>query len=94
MKQSTLSRITFIASILVLLYVAAGTLFDVYAYKFTGAVFELLWLPVIILMVACPVFSLVYWFKEKFSLRSLYLYAFFISVAAVALLWYKMSSFD
>lgn len=94
MKQSTLSRLTFYASILVLLYVIAGTLFDVYSYKFTGAVFELLWLPVMILLVACPVLSLIYWFKEKFSLRSLYLYSFFISLAAFALLWFRMSSME
>jgi hypothetical protein len=52
--------------------------------------FEILWLPVIAITVALPVVAFIFWTKEKFNVRSFYLYAILIIAAAVALMQLKL----
>jgi len=77
-RHSRLSLLVFTLSVLVFLYILAGRFLSVYQYKFTGAVFEILWLPAILLAFACPVVSLIFWIRTKFDLRSLFFYSLLI----------------
>jgi hypothetical protein len=56
---------------------------SVYQNAVVGAIYELLWLPMIILLVALPVVSALQWIRQKFSLRSVALYAAVINLATV-----------
>ena len=71
----------FILSAFVFLYTILSTCLNVYKFKFTGALFEILCLPVCILIFACPIIALVNWIKEKFSIKSLNFYSLVLSLA-------------
>lgn len=58
-----------------------GLNIDIYKNAFVGAVFEILWLPVILSCVFIPVISLALWVMNKFSLKSKYLYLMLASIA-------------
>jgi hypothetical protein len=77
------------SEIVLLLSVAAsilwilGQLVNVYHFAVTGAIFEMLWLPLLIMLVGLPVFSLIMFIREKANVRSLYFYSILIVVATV-----------
>jgi uncharacterized membrane protein (DUF373 family) len=52
---------------------------NVYQYALAGAIFEILWLPMIVALFVLPFVSIWHLIKEKFSVKSLYLYALIIS---------------
>ncbi len=53
----------------------------------TSFVFEILWLPMIVLIFVLPIISFIYLIKEKFNYRSLNMYSFIISAGTLALLF-------
>ena len=77
------SRIVFLLSVLVAVYWWLGKIVDVYQNKFAGALFEILWLPMIILLFALPLVSIGFFVKDKFNLRSLYLYSLLVGAGAI-----------
>jgi len=81
-KLST-AKVVFISSILVSFFWNFGQLVNVYHFAIVGAIFELLWLPMIALLIILPVVSFIYFVKEKFNLRSLYLYSFLIILVTI-----------
>lgn len=58
-----------------------------YDYILTGVLFELLWLPSLLLLFVSTVISLIYWIKQKFALDSVYCYAFIFCVVLLGLLF-------
>jgi hypothetical protein len=76
----------FIASLLVPLFWLLNQLVDVYRTAWLGAVFEILWLPMLLLLFMLPVLSLILWTRAKFSFRSLYFYSLIILVAGIVFL--------
>lgn len=56
----------------------------IYENKVIGAVFEMLWLPVVIILFILPLFSFLLWAGEKFRVKSVYLFS--IVLAAIAIL--------
>lgn len=82
-QSSGTSKIVFILSILVSAFWFLVYVVDVYHFAITGAVFELLWLPMIVIIFVLPVLSLVLLAKEKFNIRSLYLYSLIIIAIVV-----------
>lgn len=75
-------------AIFLLITVAAifGLLFksvNVYNSAPLGAIFELSWLPSLLILFVLPLIAMKFWFDEKFKLRSFNLYA--IVVAGIAL---------
>jgi hypothetical protein len=84
-KNSGLSRIFFILSVVGLIFCILGQVTDVYRYKVTGAIFEILWLPMLLIIFVLPVISAVFLIKERLNPRSLYLYSFLISAGSVLL---------
>ena len=76
-----------------LLYMAAASFTNVYTYKLTGALFEILWLPFMLLLLVLPVVSVVYWVKEQFNFKSLFFYSFLIILVTFLLLFLRFRSF-
>ena len=65
-------------SILVSLFWLASRFINIYQFALVGAIFEILWLPMILMVFCLPLISLNYLFKEKFNANSTYLYAILI----------------
>ena len=76
-----------VISIFVALFWIIGNIADVYHYAFTGAIFELLWLPMLALIVFLPVISIVLLVKDRFNLRSMALYSFLILSPVILLMF-------
>jgi len=87
-KNSTISKIFFISSIVILAFWITGNNIDVYKYDITGGIFEFLWLFMILGLFVLPVVSLILLIKEKFNFRSLYLYTIIITVTTLLLLFF------
>ena len=83
---SITSLIVFIMSILVSGFWWLGQVINVYRFDLVGAIFEILWLPVLAMLFILPIISLILWVKEKFNLGSLYLYSILIVVATILLM--------
>ncbi len=77
------SKIVFILSVLVAAYWYIGKAINVHQYKILDVVFEVLWLPMIILLFALPIVSLGFFVKDKFNMRSLYLYSLLVGAGAI-----------
>lgn len=60
---------------------------NVYRWAVGGAIFELLWLPMLMAVLALPVVSFLHWRKEKFRVPSLFLYALLVCVAMAVWLY-------
>ncbi|HNU88641.1 MAG TPA: hypothetical protein PKJ94_10135 [Ferruginibacter sp.] len=85
-KSTGYGRIFWILSISVFLFCLLGRLTDVYRFAFAGAVFELLWLPALLLLLVLPILVFIYWMKERFSLRSIHLYSLLVLAATILLM--------
>jgi hypothetical protein len=68
---------------LVAAYWYFGKTLDVYIKKVLGAISEILWLPMIILLFVLPIVSIGFFVKDKFNIRSFYLYSLLIGVGAI-----------
>jgi hypothetical protein len=79
------SKIILSLSMVVALFWFFGHTLDVYRFKLVGAIFEILWLPMIILLFVLPILSVIFFIKEKYNLRSLYIYSFLALALAVLL---------
>ena len=88
-KISSFTRIVFWISVSLLGFVMTGKFLDVYKYKFTGAVFEILWLPALLLILVCPIVSLIFWIKQKLSLKSLNFFALILSLISFLLTFFR-----
>jgi hypothetical protein len=86
-KNSTLSKALFILGIFIFAFWLAGKSIDIYHFALVGAIFEFLWLFMLLGLFALPVISLVFLFRGKFSFRSLYLYTFIIAVINILLVF-------
>lgn len=73
----------FLLSLFVAAYWIISLSINVYSYAVVGAIFELSWLPALLLTALVPIAAILFWAKEKFSLRSFYFYALLVEVAAL-----------
>jgi len=76
--KSRTKKIVLGLSLLTAVFWSLGQLINVYSFAVVGAVFEILWLPMLALLVFLPVISLIYWVKERFSIKSSFLYSLLI----------------
>ncbi len=84
--QKALPKVTLALSIFAAIYWVTGNLINVYSSSFTGAVFEILWLPMLLLLFLLPLASAFYWYKSRFKLNSVYFFSLLISVASVVII--------
>jgi hypothetical protein len=83
------SKIVFILSVIVSLFWIFGQIINVYHFALVGAIFEMLWFPVVAMTAVLPIVSIIFLIKEKFSFRSLYLYSFFIVATTILALVFR-----
>lgn len=77
------NRVVLILSIITSLYWFIGKSTDVYHFAFTGAIFELLWLPMLALILLLPLLSILFLIQDKFNPRSLALYSIVLLIPAI-----------
>jgi hypothetical protein len=82
-KTSKLSKVVFILTLLTAFFWCLAQFVNIYHFAVIGVIFEILWLPMILLLFILPILSLIYWVKEKFYLKSLNLYSFTINLFTV-----------
>jgi hypothetical protein len=83
-----LSVIVFILSIINSFFWIIGHSLNVYKYIIVGALFEILWLPMIVFLVLLPFLSIYILIKDKWSLKSLYLYSLLIGISTILFLFF------
>ena len=80
------SIIVFALTMIVTLYWYLPLLMSVYRFPLIGAIYEILWIFMLVGLFALPVVSFIFWAKNKFNLRSLYFYSLTISSASLLFL--------
>jgi hypothetical protein len=82
-KNSKISKVVFILSILSSGFWCLGQVMNVYRFTLVGVLYEILWLPALGVLCLLPIFSLLFLVKEKGSIKSFYIYSIIISVATI-----------
>jgi hypothetical protein len=77
---SKFSKIVLMSAILISLFWWLAKTVEIYKSAVLGAIFEILWLPMLVLLFILPVISFILWQKDKFSARSLFLFSMLIGV--------------
>lgn len=77
------SKTIFLLSLLVSIICILGRTINVYQFAIVGAIFEMLWLPVLGMLFLLPIISLVLLVKERVNLRSLYIYSILNGMATI-----------
>jgi hypothetical protein len=88
-KNSRTSKIIFILSIIVVGYWWLGQVINEYSLALVGAIFELPWLPALAMLFVLPIISLIFFVKEKFNIRSFYIYTILINVTTILFMVYS-----
>jgi len=83
-KNTKTGKIIFRLSLLASVLWCLSHIINVYSFALLGAIFEILWLPMLAALFFLPIISLVLWVKEKFNIRSLYLYSILIVLIGIA----------
>lgn len=83
-KNKRTERLVFFLSLGTSAFWSIGQVMDVYQFAMVGAIYELLWLPFLILAFGIPAVSIFLWAKEKFRIRSLFLPTIIISFTLLA----------
>jgi glucose uptake protein GlcU len=86
MKKSARKRMVFILTIIVSLFWGFGNATNVYHFRLVGAIFEILWLPMLCMLFALPVVSFIYLLKERFTMRSLDFYSLLLGTGILVFL--------
>jgi hypothetical protein len=82
-KNSKTNKILFFLCIFLFVFSFLGQSINIYRFAVVGAIFEILWLPVLAGIIVVPILSIIYLIKEKFYLRSLNFYSILISVITI-----------
>jgi len=72
------SKLVFILSISTALFWTTSQIVNIYRFKLVGAIFEILWLPFLTMLFVLPILSFIFLIKQKFNLRSLFVYSLLI----------------
>ena len=91
-KNTGINKVLFILSIVTILYWLTAKSSNVYNNAFIGAVFELLWLPMIVSVFIGPVFSIILFVKDKYNPGSLAIYATVLQLVALYILIFFKSN--
>jgi hypothetical protein len=69
----------------VFLYWLVGTQTNVYKNVIVSAIFEILWLPVVLITLALPIFSIIHWARDRWKINSIFLVITILSIGLI--LW-------
>ena len=59
---------------------------NVYKLSLVGAIYEMIWLPLIICLFSLPIVSFILWKKDSFKIKSKFLYLIILAVLSITLL--------
>ncbi len=65
---------------------------NVYRYAIVGAIFEILWLPMILTIILIPITSLYLWYKDEFQVASKFLYLLLWSIFSIVIIYILTST--
>ena len=85
-QNKTIARLLAVGFTICLSFWVIANLVNVYEYAVVGALFEIMWLPVILIGFAVPVVALMFWIREKFRIRSPFMYIAALSIVTNVLL--------
>jgi|JI6StandDraft_1071083.scaffolds.fasta_scaffold155563_2 hypothetical protein len=91
-RNSGINQVLFILSIITILYWLTAKSLNVYNNAILGALFELLWLPMIVSVFIGPIFSIVLFVRDKYNTGSLALYALVLQLVALYILIFFKSN--
>lgn len=77
----------FVLSILMLIYWVLVDTIKIYNHAVTGAIYEILWLPMIGLLFFLPLTVLVLWAVNKWSLKSFYFYTLLVCIFTFGMIY-------
>lgn len=86
-NKNILSKLIFGLSVFVTAYWILGQLFDIYKIAFIGALFEILWLPMLASLFCLPLISIYHFIKEKYNFKSLYFISLLIQLSTIFVLF-------
>ena len=86
-KYPLKSLLIFSLSIFTFMFIVFANMINLYQYKITGAIFEMLWLPVLALAVALPIYILFLFVKNKYRFGPLHLFSLFVVVTAIVFMF-------
>lgn len=72
------SLLIFIMTAIICAFFISDQFIDYYRFKLTGALFELFYLPSMMMIIFIVIFSITRLLKDKFTLKSLYIYSLLI----------------
>jgi hypothetical protein len=82
-KNSRTSKMVFLLSIVASGYWWLVQGINVYSNAIFGAIFEILWLPVLGMLFLLPILSMILLIKERVNVRSLYIYSILINITTI-----------
>jgi len=85
-KNSGLSKILLVLSIIIFVFWFLGQNTDIYRFALIGAIFEFLWLFMLLALFVLPILSIIFLIKERFNFRSFYLYILIITATNIMLM--------
>ncbi len=90
LKKLKNGKILSLLSMLVFAFWTIAKRTNVYKFNFIGAIFEMLWLPMLVLCIITPLLAIYFWRKEKFILKSFNLFAVVVFlITLLSLFMYK-----
>lgn len=94
MKASLLSlkrgRIIFYLCVAAFVFWNLPLLVNVYSMAVVGAVFELLWLPMIAAVFLLPLLSMTAWIHRRYAVHSIHFYSLLLSFVNITILFYRI----
>ena len=82
-------KIIFLSSVAVAIFWLSSININVYKFAVVGAIFEILWLPMVILIYSIPIISFIFFVKSKLNFRSFYLFSILINVAVLWIMHFQ-----
>jgi hypothetical protein len=82
-NKSRMGKMIFLITLGASLFWIAARLLPVYENKIIGAVFEMLWLPAVLILFVLPIFSFLLWAGEKFRVQSAHLFSIILAALAI-----------
>ncbi len=87
-QKITFFKILLLTSIITFLIWVVGQNSDVYRYALVGVIFEILWLPMLAIILVIPLVSFYNWYKDKFKTTSRFLYLLLWSIFSVGIIYF------
>ncbi|RAR48582.1 hypothetical protein B0I10_105195 [Flavobacterium lacus] len=64
---------------------------DVYRFAIVGALYEILWLPMLATIILLPSAAFYFWYKDKFNINSIFFYLLLVFVFTTGVSYFLIS---